>query len=64
MPDRSLSGTAQLPIAKAPMMARATTRIGSAVDIMPVPRPWMMLVAAPVSEAAAMSFTGLYASEQ
>ena len=53
-----------LPHAKAPMMASATSTMGAMVDSMPVPRPSMMTVAAPVSAASAILWTGLYLSEQ
>ena len=41
------------------MMAKLTSRMGMMVDSMPVDRPWMMLVAASVSDASAIFLTGL-----
>ena len=40
-------------------MPAAMTITGSAVDCMETARPWMMLVAWPVTLALAMLFTGL-----
>ena len=42
----------------APMMASASTIVGRPVEYIPTPRPEMMLVAAPVTEAFAMPVTG------
>ena len=42
----------------APRIASAITSAGAAVDWKPWARPWMMLVAWPVSEALAIVFTG------
>ena len=41
------------------MIAAAINKIGSAVDIIPTPKPAMILVAAPVSDCAIIAFTGL-----
>ena len=48
----------------AAVMASATSTMGAMVDSMPVPMPSMMTVAAPVSAASAILWTGLYLSEQ
>ena len=50
----TMFGNAMLPHVYAPMMANATSRIGMIVESMPVERPWMMLVAGPVSDASAI----------
>ena len=42
----------------APRIASAITSAGAAVDWKPCARPWMMLVACPVTEARLIVFTG------
>ena len=42
----------------APMIAAAMIKIGIAVDIMPTPRPEMMVVAGPVRVCSTIDFTG------
>ncbi len=63
-PSAAAFGNAMLPKVYAPMMASATSTMGAMVDSMPVPMPSMMTVAAPVSAASAILWTGLYLSEQ
>ncbi len=41
------------------MMASASTIVGRPVEYIPTPRPEMMLVAAPVTDARAMLVTGV-----
>jgi hypothetical protein len=45
-------------IAFAPRMPSAMTMAGAAVDWKPCARPWMMLVACPVTDADAVVRTG------
>ena len=58
-PSMVAAGKAMLPQKNAPMMAKATRQMGAMVESMPVPRPSMTTVAAPVSAAAAILWTGL-----
>ena len=43
---------------KAPIMATAIIKIGIAVDIIPTPKPAIMLVADPVTDCLTMERTG------
>ena len=40
-----------------PRMVRTKMKVGGTQEIMPMPRPWMMTVAGPVTPAAVMDLT-------
>ena len=54
MPVPVALGNAILPNVKAPMIAKASNTIGAMVDFIPVPRPSIITVAAPVSADSAI----------
>ena len=53
-------GTPSGASANAPQMLAQTARTGRAVAFIEMPRPAMMFVASPVSDALAIVFTGAY----
>ena len=54
------SGEPSMPNQMARSMAMATTMTGAVVLFMPTARPWMIVVAGPVSAASAMLFVGRF----